>query len=170
IPANIHLAKVVEQVDARVHREKILHNHLEPIRSKYDFILLDCPPSLGLLSINAIYTADLILIPTSYGKYSLDGISDLFESIEDVKENQSFDYLILRNMFDARNKQTNDYIESQLDPFKDHVLKTIIRKTEAINQAQMLNEPVFTSFGKTHAAEDFKTLTQEVIKNGNSQR
>jgi chromosome partitioning protein len=116
-----------------------------------------------VLTINAIYAAEYIIIPTIYGKYSLDGIADLFSSIAEVKETENFQYWILRNAFDARNKQTNQFIENQLEPFSTNLLKTIIRKTEAINQAQINNEPVFTFDPKGNGAQDFTALTQEIL-------
>jgi chromosome partitioning protein len=163
IPSNIHLAKIPEQIASRTHREKILHNHFKKIENEFDFVLVDCPPTLGVLSANAVFTADLILIPTTYGKYSLDGIADLFELIKDVKENHEYAYKIIRNMFDSRNKQSNQFTEEQLLPYKDNVLNTILRKNEAINQSQMNSEPIFTFDPKSHGSEDFYNLTGEII-------
>jgi chromosome partitioning protein len=163
IPSNIRLAITAEQITVRTHREKLLYNHLKRIVNDFDAILIDCPPNLGVLTINAIYAAEYIIIPTIYGKYSLDGIADLFSSIAEVKETESFQYRILRNAFDARNKQTNQFIENQLEPFSTNLLKTIIRKTEAINQAQINNEPVFTFDPKGNGTQDFTALTQEIL-------
>ena len=166
IPSNIRLAITAEQITVRTHREKLLYNHLKKITSEFDIILIDCPPNLGVLTINAIYTADQIIIPTIYGKYSLDGIADLFSSIAEVKESETFNYLILRNSYDGRNKQTNQFIESQLEPFSENLLKTVIRKTEALNQAQINNEPVFTFDSKGNGTQDFLALTREVLTHG----
>lgn len=163
LPSNIHLATTAEQITSRTHREKLLHNHLHNIEDEYDFILLDCPPTLGVLTVNAIYTADMILIPTAYSKYSLDGIADLFATINEVKETQNFKYLILRNVFDSRNKLTNQFVDEKLEPFKDHILKTYIRKSEPINQSQMNEEPVFTFDPKGNGAEDYNALAKEII-------
>jgi len=165
IPSNIRLAITAEQITVRTHREKLLYNHIKRIANDFDAILIDCPPNLGVLAINAIYAAEQIIIPTIYGKYSLDGIADLFSSIVEVKETESFKYWILRNAFDGRNKQTNQFIETQLEPFSANLLKTIIRKTEAINQAQINNEPVFTFDPKGNGTQDFVALTQEILMN-----
>ena len=86
------------------------------------FVLLDCPPNLGVITVNAIYTADRILIPTTYGRYSLDGIADLFASIEEIRENEGEVCWILRNAFDSRNRATNEYIEAQLESVRQRVL------------------------------------------------
>jgi chromosome partitioning protein len=163
IPSNIHLAITSEQIAVKTHREKLLHNNLKKVEKDFDFVLIDCPPALGVLTINAIYTADLIIIPTIYGKYSLDGIADLFHSIEEVKETKNYQYRILRNGFDVRNKLSNEFIDGQLEPFKDNLIKTIIRKNEPINQAQMNDEPVFIFDPKSKGSEDFDALTEEII-------
>ncbi len=166
IPANIHLAITAEQITTKIHREKLLHNHLKKIESDFDFIIVDCPPSVNVLTVNAIYTSNLIIIPTIYGRYSLDGIADLFQSIGDVKETSDFKYMILRNNRDSRNKLSNEFVEEQLAPFKKNLLQTIIRRNEAINQAQMNNEPVMVFDPRSYGAEDFKKLTREIISYG----
>ena len=164
IPANIHLAVTAEQITSKIHREKLLHNHLKKIAKDFDFIIIDCPPAVNVLTVNAIYTSDVILIPTTYGRYSLDGIADLFQSIEDVKESDEFAYWILRNARDARTRLSNEFVEEQLAPFRKHLLKTVIRRNEAINQAQMNGEPVMVFAPRSHGAEDFRELTREIIK------
>ena len=166
IPANIHLAITAEQITTKIHREKLLHNHLKKIGADFDLIIIDCPPSVNVLTVNAIYTSNLIIIPTIYGRYSLDGIADLFQSIEDVKETSNFKYMILRNNRDSRNKLSNEFVEEQLAPFKKNLLQTVIRRNEAINQAQMNNEPVMVFDPRSYGAEDFKKLTREIISYG----
>ena len=170
VPSNIHLAASSETITFRAHREKILHNHLRKIERRFDYILVDCPPTLGVLTVNAIFAADLLLIPTCYSKYSLDGISDLFTSIAEVKETESYEYRILRNNKDMRSKRTNDAIEHQLSSFREHLFDTVIRRSEAINQAQMLNQPIFIFDPRSSGVEDFSLLTKEVLKYGQEAR
>ncbi len=164
LPSDIHLAITSEQIIATTHKEKLLHNHFRKVEKEFDFFLMDCPPTLNVLTVNAIYTADLILIVTNYGVDSLNGIADLFKSITDVKESETIRYLILRNGYDARNKQTNEFIEQELEPYKAHILKTVIRDVQALNQAPMNREPVFTFAPTSKGAEDFQTLTSELIE------
>ena len=90
----------------------------------------------------------------------------MFQSIEDVKEDEEFDYVILRNSYDSRNKLSYEFVEEQLAPFKTILLKTVIRRSEAINQAQMNNEPVVHFDPKSYGAEDFRKLTREIIRYG----
>jgi chromosome partitioning protein len=165
VPSSIHLAVTAERLISQHYRERRLHTQVEKLNHGYDYILLDCPPNLGVITVNAIYTADWVLIPTTYGRYSLDGIADLFASIEEIREGKR-DCWILRNAFDSRNRATNDYIEKQLESVRSHLLKTVIRKSEAINQAQISGEPVFTYDPKGYGSEDFQALTKEVLRHG----
>ena len=163
LPSNIKLAVVSEQIAMRVHKEKILANHIKKINKLFDYVIIDCPPTLGVLAINGIYCADFLIIPVTYSRYALEGVADLFETIKEVKEAPNFNYMIVRNCYDSRTKQTNQFVESQLEPFQSNLAKTIIRRTEAINQAQINSEPVFIFDKKGKGAEDFKKLTDEVL-------
>lgn len=165
IPSTIHLALVAEQVISATYRETLLHKHLESVSGKYDFIIADCPPTLGVITINAIYTADMIIIPTNYGRYSLDGIADLFKSIKEIKDGHNYCFWILRNMHEKKNSQTNQYIEHQLNDLKEHTYKTIIRKNEAINQSQINGDPVFVFNANSSGSQDFNQLVEEFLIN-----
>jgi chromosome partitioning protein len=166
VPSNIHLAVTAERMISQHYRERRLDKALAPVGSGYDFIVLDCPPNLSVIAVNAIYTADKVLIPTTYGRYSLDGIADLFASIREIRENADSSYVILRNAFDARNRATNEYIEQQLETVRPNLLSTVIRKSEAINQAQINGESVFSYDPKGHGTEDFVALTEEIMRHG----
>jgi len=161
IHSNILFAKVAEQVSSRIHREKILHNHLKKL--PYEYAILDCPPNIGVITVNAIYAADLILIPVSYDKGALDGMADLIETIKEVKENSDSSYLIVRNLYDSRNKQTNLYIDSELEPFEKRILKTKIRKTESLNQSRIVGEPIQIYEQNSKGCEDYKGLMAELV-------
>lgn len=162
IPSNIQFAKVAEQVSSRIHREKLLHNHLRKL--VYDYIVVDCPPNLGVITINAIYAADFILIPINYDKGALDGMADLIGTIKEVKETPDFPYLIIRNLYDIRNKQTNTYIDSELEPFNNKILTTKIRRTESINQSRIAGEPIQIYDPQSNGTYDYKDLIEELMK------
>jgi len=164
IPSSIQFAKTAEQVSSRIHREKILHNHLRKLENQYDFVVMDCPPNLGVITINAIYTADLMLIPINYDKGALDGMADLIGTVQEVKETDPKAYFVVRNNFDVRNSQTNVYIESELLPFGEHVLETRIRRIESINQSRIANEPIFTYDPSSKGTADYRELTLELMK------
>lgn len=160
---SILFAKIAEQVSSRIHREKILHNHLRKL--SHEYAVLDCPPNLGVITVNAIYTADLILIPVSYDKGALDGMADLIETIKEVKETSESPILIVRNLFDARNKQTNSYIDNELEPFSKHMLITKIRRTESLNQSRIAGEPIQIYDAQSNGAADYKELMTELLNN-----
>jgi len=165
IPSNIKLATVIEQISGTLYREKILKNHLDKITDSYDYIVLDCPPTLGILAINAIYCANSIIVPTSYGRYSLDGMADLLGAVKEIKEGQAYNFFVLKNLYEQRNSQTNKYVNEQLESLKDNTFVTTIRKNEAINQAQITNLPVQIFNPASKGAQDFDLLTEEVIHN-----
>jgi chromosome partitioning protein len=165
VPSSIHLAVTAERLIPQHYQGRRLHTQLQKLGHRYDYILLDCPPNLGVITVNTIFTADWVLIPTTYGRYFLDGIADLFATIEEIHEGKQ-DCWILRNAFDSRTSATNEYIEKQLEHVRSHVLKTLIRKSEAINQAQISGEPVFTYDLKGYGTQDFKAPTQEVMRHG----
>ncbi len=163
IPSNIHLAAAAEQVTARHHREKILANGLKKVADDFDIVMIDCPPTLGVLAVNGIYAADEFLIPVTPSRQALDGVGDLFKVIGEIKETDGFKYRIVRSQFDARATKSLKYIETELDNIRDHVAEAIIRRSEAINQAYMAELPVSVYEPNGHAAADLKELTIEVL-------
>ncbi len=167
INSSIHLAKISEQIASKIHREKILIKHLNRIKQDYDYIILDCPSNLGVITVNAIYAADLLLIPINYDTKAIEGFTDLINTIEEVKECPISDcpHLIIRTMYDARNSQTNELVESALQDYPN-IATVRIRRNEAINQSRMVDEPIFTYDKKSHGADDYKALTEEIITYG----
>ena len=165
IPSNIRLATIIEQISGTLYREKILKNHLDKVINNYDYIILDCPPTLGILAVNAIYCSNTVIVPTSFGRYSLDGMADLLGAVKEIKEGQKYNFFVLKNLYEKRNSQTNKYINEQLESLKDNTFTTVIRKNEAINQAQITNLPIQVFNPASKGAQDFNILTEEVIHN-----
>ncbi len=165
IPSNIKLATIIEQINTSYYREQILKNHIEKISDNYDYIIIDCPPTLGILAINAIFCANSIIVPTNFGRYSLDGMADLLEAIKEIKAGQEYNYFVLKNLYEKRNSQTNKYINEQLEFIQDNIFATTIRKNEAINQAQIVGMPVQAFNANSKGAQDFNLLTEEIIYN-----
>lgn len=164
VPSHISLAITQREIAHKPYRETLLAKAIQNIGQTFDYIILDCSPTLSDLIINAIYAANFFLIPVDYQEDSLDGISDLFDLINEIKENQSFDYRILRNGFDARKKTVNTYIAEQLEQFIENgdVLKSIIRQDEEINKAKISKQPVLTFNPKSSGSKDFIALTEEI--------
>jgi len=167
-PAHIHLARAAEQVYTRVFREAILTNALRGV--DYDFVLIDCPPSLGVLTTNSLYACDFIIIPCQISRYSLDGLADLLTTVETVKDlslEDLFDgdmFRILLTMFDKRNSITNEYILEQLKPYREKTFKTIIMKNEALNQAQIVQKAIFDYEPRSSGSMDYSRLCLEFLE------
>jgi chromosome partitioning protein len=163
IPSDITLAMTAEQITAKIHKEKLLFNHFKQVRNDYDYIILDCPPNLGVLTINAIFAGELIVIPVKYEKESLKGVRDLFLTLEEVREDIPYTYKILRNHYDKSTTVTNQYIEGVLEDYKEHTFNTRIRKCEAIKQASIEDLPIAIYAPKSTGTQDYKSLVSEII-------
>lgn len=166
IAANIHLNKASNLLINEHFREAKLQKALETIENDYDFIIIDCHPSLGILEINALYACNFILVPTDTGRYSLEGFADLIDMVRSVKgENDIRSYLrILVTIVDFREKGINDWLDEQLEEFKEVVLATKIRKITAIKQAQIAEVPIMLYDPKSEGTKDYQALTEELLK------
>jgi len=167
-PAHIHLAPVAEQIYSRIFREAILYQALQGL--PYDFILIDCPPSLGVLTINALYACDLFVIPCQISRYSLDGLADLLTTVEHVKALKPQElskedlFRILLTMYDRRNRVTNQYVLEEIKPYWSKTFQTIIMKNEALNQSQIAQKAVFDFDPESSGSMDYHNLAVEFIQ------
>ncbi len=164
VPSHIRLDKVEQQLTPELFREAVLHKAIQNIN--YDFVVIDCRPTLGTLTINALYASDFIIVPCEMGRYALDGFSDLMETIENVKNNDQDkgSYIrILLTKYDIRNKISNDWVMQQLEPFRKLIFQTVIRRNEALNQSQMAQESIFTFEARSIGAQDYEQLINEFL-------
>jgi chromosome partitioning protein len=166
LPSHISLAMTERELANRPFRETLLSKKLHDpkISNHFDYILIDCPPTLTTLTINAIYAADFILIPVTYSKDALEGVADLFEILSEIKEGHTYGIKILRNGYDARKKTANAFIAEKLHQFilQGLVLNTIIRQDEQVNRATLENLTVMTYARKAEVAEDYINLRNEL--------
>ncbi|MGA3116747.1 MAG: AAA family ATPase [Syntrophobacteraceae bacterium] len=165
VPSHIRLDKAEQQLTPELFRETFLHKAIRGI--EYDFVIIDCRPTLGTLTINALFACNFIIVPCEIGRYALDGFSDLMETIDNVKNIESWDketsIRILLTKYDGRNKVSNEWVLNQLKPFKDMLFRTVIRKNEAINQAHMAQESIFSFKPESAGAQDYEELTNEFL-------
>ncbi|MEN6440372.1 MAG: ParA family protein [Syntrophobacter sp.] len=165
-PSHIRLDKAEQLLASELFRETFLHKAINDL--DFDFIVIDCRPTLGTLTINALYACNFIIVPCEMGRYSLDGFSDLMETIDNVKSGELSGkenlLRILLTKLDPRNKVSNEWVLNQLEPHKNLLFKAIIRKNEALNQAQMAQEPISTFKPDCIGARDYEKLTHELLK------
>lgn len=168
VPATIQLAGAEVELVTAMSRETRLRNLLEPQRSLYDYIIIDCAPSLGLLTINALTAADGLIIPIQCEFYALEGLSKLLDSVRLVNRHLNANlavYGVVMTMY-ARNKLANQVVEEVRNHFGDKVFETLIPRTVRISEAPSFGQPVteYDNSGKGAAA--YRALAKEVIRRG----
>ncbi len=164
IPSNIKLSVTAEQLYSKVFREALLSKALKPLSKQYEYIIIDCPPNLGVLTVNAIYASDFIIIPCETSRSSLDGINDLLNVIALIKGKTFTNYRLLLTLLDNRNKLTNEIVMDELAPFQEKLFSTVISRNEALNQSQFAREDIFTFDPKSRGAQDYQNLTMELLR------
>ena len=171
VPSSIHLATAVESLYSVIFREVKLKKALERVRDRFDYVLLDSGPNLGVLSINAIVAADRVLIPTRLSMYSLDGLNALLNTIAKVKqEPQEYDWRIVLTMVRGYGKERQQAALNLLTPLADRVLETQIRETEAVEKSQMSEDDdqfmavVLQKASANRGAHDYRALVKELVE------
>lgn len=163
LPSNPRMAKVAETLYAAIRREEILMRGLTPVKRDYSWVLLDCPPSLGVLTINATFASDLVIIPCDMGIRSIDGLADLLDVLNKVKGCDFQNYRILLTMVDHRKRDTtNKIILDKLQGYKEKLCSTQIVVNEALNQAQMARRSIFDFEPNSRGAQSYLQLAKEL--------
>lgn len=163
LPSNPRLAKVAETLYAAIRREEILMRGFTPVKGDYSWIILDCPPSLGVLTINAIFASDLVIIPCDMGIRSIDGLADLLDVLNKVKGCDFQNYRILLTMVDYRKRDTtNKIILDKLQGYKEKLCSTQIVVNESLNQAQMARRSIFDFDPNSRGAQSYLQLAKEL--------
>jgi chromosome partitioning protein len=169
IPANIDLSAAEVHLVNEVAREQILARVLRHVSDDYDVILIDCQPSLGLLTVNALTAAHGVLIPLECEYFALRGVALLVETIEKVRDrlNPAIQLDgILATMYDSRTLHSREVLERVVEAFGDDVLETVISRTVKFPDASVAASPV-TSFAPEHtAAENYRQLARELVARG----
>ena len=169
VPANIDLSAAEVQLVGEVAREMVLARVLRPVLDEYDVVLIDCQPSLGLLTVNALTAAHGVLIPLECEFFAMRGVALLVETIEKVTDRLNPRLQvdgILATMYDGRTLHSRDVVKSVVDHFGEKVFHTVITRTVKFPDATLAAEPI-TSYASTHgAAEAYRQLARELIARG----
>lgn len=171
VPSHINLVGAeIEMVDV-MEREKILKNALRSIRREYDFVVIDCPPSLGLLTVNALTASDSVLIPVQAEYFALEGLGQLLNTIKIVRQHLNPDLEIdgvLLTMFDTRLRLSNQVADEVRRYFGDKVFKTIVQRNVRLSEAPSFGKPVLLYDATCIGARNYIALAREVIQNSRS--
>ncbi|WP_337248305.1 ParA family protein [Adlercreutzia caecimuris] len=168
-PATINLAGAEVELVAEMARENRLKDAVGSMRGRYDFVLVDCPPSLGLLTVNALVAADKLLIPIQCEFYALEGVTKLLESMKRVKSrlNPTLDiYGILLTMYDSRTTLSKQVVDEVREYFGRLVFSTPIPRTVKLSEAPSFGQPITQYDPKGRGALSYIELAKEVISRG----
>lgn len=166
VPATIQLSGAEIELTSQMAREKRLASAVLPMRDQYDFILIDCPPSLGLLTINAFTTCDSILIPVQTEYYALEGLSQLMNTIKLVQKHFNPSLKIegvLMTMYDSRTNLGNQVVNEVKNYFKDKVYQTIIPRNVRLSEAPSHGMAIIDYDPTSRGAKEYMALAKEVL-------
>jgi len=167
VPANIDLSAAEIQLVNEVGREQTLGRALRPVRGEYDFIIIDCQPSLGLLTVNALACSQGVIIPMECEYFSLRGLALLTDTVEKVRDRINFDLDIvgiLVTMFDRRTTHAREVMDRVVEVFGDRVFDTVITRTVRFPETSVAGEPIITWAPNSPGAEQYRNLALEVIE------
>ena len=172
IPSNVNLAGAeIELIDVEG-KEYVLRNAVDEVREEYDFIIIDCPPSLNMLTINAMTTADSVLVPIQCEYYALEGLSQLMHTIDLVQDrlNASLEIEgVVFTMYDARRNLSLQVVENVKNNLHQEIYKTIIPRNVRLAEAPSYGMPINYYDGKSAGAESYRLLAEEVIHKGDEE-
>ena len=167
LPGNADLTAAQVELMERIGREQVLAQALESARDEYHFVIIDCPPALNILTLNALVAADSVLIPMQCEYYALEGLSDLMDTLRNVQEMVNHDLHIeglLRTMYDARSRLTTEVSAQLIEHFKEHVLETIVPRNVRLAEAPSHGLAI-TKYDKgSKGAQAYLALAEEIIQ------
>jgi chromosome partitioning protein len=169
LPSTLQLAGAEVELVNYISRENRLKQLIRPIKEKYDYIIIDTPPSLGLLTLNALNSADSVIIPVQCEYYALEGIGQLLNTITLVKENLNPNLSIegiLMTMYDQRNNLSKEVMEEIDKHFHGSIFQSIIPRNVRLSEAPSYGQPIAIYEAKSKGAQAYQKLAQEVISHG----
>ena len=169
VPATISLAGAEIELVSTISREVRMKHAIQEVKDQYDYVIIDCPPSLGLLTINALTASDSIIIPVQCEYYALEGLSQLLSTIRLVQKHLNENLVIdgvLLTMFDARTNLGIQVIDEVKKYFQDKVYPSIIPRNVRLSEAPSHGEPIILYDARSRGAEVYLELAKEVVHNG----
>jgi len=167
IPSNVHLAAAEIELAGEEKRDFILKEALDYVKDEYDYIFIDCPPSLSTLTVNAMTASDSVLVPLQCEYYALEGISDLMHSINLVKRalnpKLSLEGVVF-TMFDGRTNLSAQVVENVRENLDQHIFNTVIPRNIRLAEAPSYGEPIITYDPVSTGAKSYNALAEELIK------
>ena len=168
IPAHIDLVAIEIELVDRDHREYMLKTALESVKEDYDYIVIDCAPSLGLITVNALTSADSVIIPIQCEYYALEGLGKLLNTIKSIQRIHNPDLDIeglLLTMYDSRLRLSNQVVAEVKKHFQNMVFKTIIQRNIRLGEAPSYGESIIAYDATSKGAVNYINLAHEIIKN-----
>jgi chromosome partitioning protein len=173
VPADKNLVAANLDLVDRQEREFALRSALAPVRDKYSFVLIDCPPALDLLTLNALVAADSVLVPIQCEFFALEGISQLLDTIERIRESFAKELPlegILLTMYDERTNLTRQVADDLREFFRDEIFTTIIPRSVRLAEAPSYGKPILMYDPRSKGAESYIRLAKEILANARRQR
>lgn len=167
-PSNINLAGAEVELVSMMSREQRLKEKLEDIKDEYDYIIIDCPPSLGLITLNAFTAANSVLIPIQCEYYALEGLGQLINTINLVKKHLNKTLEVegaLLTMYDARTNLSNQVVEEVKEYFGNKVYKTVIPRNIKLSEAPSYGMPITEYDSRSKGAKSYEKFVKEFLKN-----
>lgn len=166
VPSSIDLLGAEMEIVSKIGREQILHKLLKPIRSEYDYIIIDCPPSVGLLTVNAMVASDTILLPLQGEYFAYKGVDRLLGIVNEVRDNLN-DKLEIGGVFitqiNPNRILTKTIVEKLTEDLHDKVFETKIRINVALAEAQLQGQTIFDYAPESNGAKDYEMLVEEIL-------
>jgi chromosome partitioning protein len=166
LPSNIDLSAAEIVLVSEVAREQALKRALNQVRNRYDYILIDCPPSLGLLTVNALTASDGVIIPLECEYFALRGMALLMDTVDKVRDRLNPDLRlegIIPTMYDSRTLHGREVLERVKSAFGQYLYKTVIRRTIRFAEAPVVGESILSYAAESRGADDYRNLAKEVL-------
>lgn len=169
VPASIDLSGAAVELVEQQDRDYYLKRALEPARARYDYILIDCPPSLGVLTLNGLIAADEVLIPLQCEYFALEGLSLLLQTVKRIQKNLNPQLIvggIFFTMYDQRTRLAQDVVRQVTSYFKDRVFRTIVPRNVRLSEAPSHGVPISQYDAACVGARSYKSLAEEILNRG----